>query len=134
MTCPNYPTCRCETDCSSAEASVPSKAIVWIAGGIGLGALLLLARPADAHDALPTAAQPEGWSYPYSCCSGMDCRAVADKAVSERPDGYHVPSGEVVPMTDVRVKESPDGAFHWCTVAGTDEGRTICLFVPPRSY
>lgn len=91
-------------------------------------------RSALAHDALPTAAQPQGWSYPLSCCSSIDCRAVGDDKITEGPTGYTVPSGEVIAMTDSRIKESPDGVFHWCSVAGKDDGRTICLFVPPRSY
>lgn len=88
--------------------------------------LALWAAPAAAHQA------PTGWSYPLNCCANNDCREVAATAVAERPDGYHVPSGEVVGYRDARVKESPDGALHWCTVAGTDAGKTLCLFVPPR--
>lgn len=37
-------------------------------------------------------------------------------------------------MTDARIKRSPDGKFHWCSVAGADDSRTICLFVPPRGF
>jgi hypothetical protein len=93
------------------------------------------ARPVLAHEALPTAEQPNGWSYPFSCCSGFDCREVSKKAISERPEGYVIlGTGEVVAYTDTRVKNSPDGAFHWCSVAGSNNGRTICLFVPPRGY
>jgi len=91
--------------------------------------------PAHAHDPLPTAAQPNGWSYPFSCCSGYDCRAVSEKAISERPEGYVIKgTGEVVAYSDARVKNSPDGEFHWCSVAGANDGRTICLFVPPRGF
>jgi hypothetical protein len=79
-----------------------------------------------AHDA------PTGWNYPFACCSGMDCRPIPEKAISERAEGYVVPSGEVVGYQDTRLKDSPDGAYHWCTVAGADDGRTICLFIPPR--
>lgn len=88
-----------------------------------------------AHDALPTAAQPEGWTYPYSCCSGIDCRAVPGRMISERPEGYVISTtGEVVAYTDSRVKNSPDGVYHWCSIAGADNTRTICLFVPPRMF
>jgi hypothetical protein len=76
-----------------------------------------------------------GWSYPYSCCSGVDCRQVSDKAISERPDGYVINgAGEVVAYSDSRVKNSPDGLYHWCSVAGANDGKTICLFVPPKGY
>ncbi len=92
----------------------------------------LMAGSAYAHDALPTAAKPNGWSYPFSCCSGYDCREVS--SIKELPQGYQVPSGEIVSMTDSRVKDSPDGQFHWCSVQGRADGKTICLFVPPRGF
>ncbi len=87
------------------------------------------AIPAGAHDA------PKGWSYPFACCSGYDCREVTSKAISERPEGYVIQgTGEIVTYNDKRIRNSPDGEFHWCSVAGANDGRTICLFVPPRSY
>lgn len=96
---------------------------------------ILLACPVSAHEALPTAAKPLGWSYPYSCCSGIDCRQVSNKAISERPEGYVInTTGEVVAYSDSRVKNSPDGVYHWCSVAGDNDGKTICLFVPPKGY
>ena len=91
--------------------------------------------PAAAHDAKPTAAKPLGWSYPFSCCSGYDCRAVSSQQIGERPEGYVIEgTGEVLAYSDARLKNSPDGEYHWCSVAGADDSRTICLFVPPRSY
>jgi len=93
--------------------------------------LLILAGTfaAGAHDA------PKGWSYPFACCSGFDCREVASKAIAERPEGYVIQgTGEVVTYNDKRVRKSPDGEFHWCSVAGANDTRTICLFVPPRSF
>ena len=91
---------------------------------------LLAALPARAHDA------PTGWTYPWSCCSSMDCKEVAEKAISERPEGYVVNStGEVVAYADKRVKDSPDGEYHWCAhQAGIDACHTICLFVPPKGF
>lgn len=98
----------------------------------GFAALLFAvagANPASAHDA------KSGWSYPFACCSGYDCREVSDKAISERPEGYVINNtGEVVTYQDARVKNSPDGEFHWCSVAGANDSKTICLFVPSRSY
>lgn len=91
--------------------------------------LLLAAATARAHDA------PSGWSYPFNCCSGYDCRAVPTRAVSTGPDGYVIAStGEVVAYSDQRVRHSPDGEYHWCSVAGKDDGRTICLFVPDQVF
>lgn len=94
--------------------------------------------PAWSHDALPTAAKPNGWSYPFACCSGMDCREVRagkDKTVVETDKGYVIKAtGELIPFGDKRIKNSPDGEFHWCSHGGRDTGGTICLFVPPRSF
>lgn len=85
--------------------------------------------PAVAHDA------PTGWSYPLSCCSGYDCREVSDEDVIEGPQGYVIAgTGEVIPMTSRKVRQSPDGVYHWCSVAGKDDTATICLFVPPRAF
>jgi hypothetical protein len=83
---------------------------------------------ASAHDA------PAGWKYPWACCSNMDCQQVQPSAVLERPQGYVIQStGEMVGYRDKRIKDSPDGEYHWCAhQAGLDAGQTICLFVPPR--
>lgn len=96
----------------------------------------VFAAPALAHDAKPTAARPLGWSYPFACCADYDCRTASSSEVLERPEGYVIAgTGEVVPMTDRRVRDSPDGEFHWCShQAGIGAGKTICLFVPPRSF
>ena len=106
---------------------IPGFAVAIVAAG--------MASSAAAHDAKPTSARPQGWSYPFSCCSGYDCREVSSKQISEKPEGYVIKgTGEVVAYSDTRLKDSPDGEFHWCSVAGADDSRTICLFVPPRSY
>lgn len=109
-----------------------------LAVGVALGALALsigFAAKAFPHDATPTAAMPQGWSYPFSCCSGFDCREVPDTSIVEGARGYEIrATHELIPMSDPRIKESPDGRFHWCSVAGAADGRTICLFVPPRSF
>ena len=83
-----------------------------------------------AHEA------PTGWKYPWSCCSNMDCHEVQAQDISERPEGYVIQStGEVVAYADKRVKDSPDGEYHWCAhQAGIDAGHTICLFVPPKGF
>ncbi len=118
---------------TSIPAQGPSRLLIS-----GFAAAILaagMAGPAVAHDAKPTAAKPQGWSYPFSCCSGYDCREVSSRQISERPEGYVIRgTGEVVAYSDQRLKDSPDGEYHWCSVAGADNTRTICLFVPPRSY
>ncbi len=95
-------------------------ALAMLCGATGIAA---------AHDA------PTGWSYPFACCSNFDCRQVDAAAIAERPEGYVIKrTGEAVSYGDVRLKDSPDGEFHWCSVAGAPDSRTICLFVPPRGY
>ena len=91
---------------------------------------LLAAVPARAHEA------PTGWTYPWACCSNIDCQEVQSTAISERPQGYVIQStGEVVAYSDRRVKNSPDGEYHWCAhQKGLDAGHTICLFVPPKGF
>ncbi|TIU02386.1 MAG: hypothetical protein E5W43_01185 [Mesorhizobium sp.] len=94
--------------------------------------VFMLCGGASAHDAKPTAVLPQGWSYPFACCANYDCRQATGE-VKEEPDGYHTPSGEVIPYSDKRVKDSPDGEFHWCShQTGLDAGKTICLFAPGR--
>ena len=89
--------------------------------------MALFGGRAHSHDA------PTGWSYPLGCCSGVDCREVPDADIIEGARGYEIrKTHELIPMTDPKVKMSPDGRFHWCSVGGLDDSRTICLFVPGR--
>lgn len=100
-----------------------------VATALIVAAASLLAGAVHAHDA------PSGWTYPLSCCSDYDCREVPADWVEERPEGYRIViTGEVIPMTSRKVRPSPDGVFHWCSVAGSDDSATICLFAPPRSF
>lgn len=112
------------------QMSKPRAVVNYGAGLFCIAAAVMwTAAAADAHQA------PAGWAYPQYCCSNQDCREVSHDAIRERPDGYVVAqTGEVLPYSDPRLKDSPDGEFHWCSAGGTDAGRTICLFVPPRSY
>ena len=111
-----------------------------------LAALLLPAATASAHDA------PSGWSYPLSCCSGMDCNEIPASRVRETANGYRIslgasdhvmliaPENYSVPYTDGRVKVAPDGVYHACIsrqsiVNGVPiGGRLICLFTPPKGF
>jgi hypothetical protein len=108
---------------------------IFAAAAFVAASLVTVSGSAFAHEAKPTGAMPKGWTYPFACCSGYDCREVAAQSISERPEGYVINgTGEVVAYTDRRIRNSPDGEFHWCSVAGAHDGRTICLFVPPRGY
>lgn len=111
--------------------------IVAIMAAIGLFCLFAaLGTGAWAHEARTVAGQPLGWKYSYACCSDKDCRPVAAGEIRETPEGYLlIKTGEVVGYQDKRVKESPDGTFHVCQVAGDFEaGRILCIYAPPRSF
>jgi hypothetical protein len=101
------------------------------------------------HDAMPTAAQPHGWAYPGACCSGNDCADTRSFPVRETPEGYAFtiqpgehpqvkdqPYSDVIAYGDPRIKDSPDQLFHACISPSLtrEPTRTICLFVPPRSF
>lgn len=119
----------------SARSRFARASIVLATIGVISCSGVLGAMPSAAHDAQPTAAKPNGWSYPFSCCSGYDCREVPQTSIGERPEGYVIEgTGEVLPYRDTRLKDSPDGEYHWCSVAGADNSRTICLFVPPKGF
>jgi len=113
-----------------------SLAVGTAIAGIAVGILAFSAGKTWPHDAQPSPAKPQGWSYPFSCCANFDCESVPESDVIEGARGYEIRStGELIPMADRRVKDSPDGQFHWCAHrAGLDAGKTICLFVPPRSF
>lgn len=87
------------------------------------------ATAAAAHDA------PSGWNYGRECCSSIDCREVPASYVRETPAGYLLTkTGETLAYSDSRIKESKDDGLHWCSMGGKDEGRTLCLYIPPRGY
>ncbi|MGO8241251.1 hypothetical protein ACC806_34505 [Rhizobium ruizarguesonis] len=92
----------------------------------------LIAGTVQAHDA------PAGWRYDLKCCSGIDCREVNHDPgvrVKETPEGYLISTtGETISYRDTRIRQSPDGEYHWCSSGGLDTSRTICLYVPPRGY
>ena len=99
------------------------------------GISLVMATGATGHDATPTAAQPLGWKYPFSCCSQIDCYE-DDAGIAETATGYTVRmTNETFPYTgDARVRQSPDGKFHRCSQQGKKDKKTLCIFVPPRGF
>lgn len=82
--CNLYPLCRCHTRCVVENGSKPAPSqgfaritLLAMVAAVLIGAWgLLMASNARAHNALSTTAQPQGWSYPFSCCSGYDRREV----------------------------------------------------------
>ncbi len=90
--------------------------------------LALLPIAAQAHDA------PTGWSYDAICCHNRDCRPISSASVKEDSRGFTLPTGETLAYKDTRIRESKDEQFHWCSVNGRDDGRTLCLYVPLRGF
>ena len=106
------------------DASKPLRTTLVFVALIAIG-LLVYGASAWAHD-----------FYEFRCCSGsLDCRPVPEGAIRETPEGYRIEAtGEVVPYSDTRIRQSPDQRFHWCSVAGEEHSRTLCIYSPPRSY
>ena len=102
-------------------------------GALGLGAVIA----ADCAFGLPSASAHDGW-YEKRCCHDEHCEPMADGAIRETSKGFKVPSGELVPYADRRVRQSPDMRYHWChsRKATNRHGKipTICLYVPPKSF
>lgn len=81
------------------------------------------AAPASGHDAAT------GWSYPYSCCSLLDCYRISADEVRAVEGGWLIlATGEVRSHPETRA--SPDGLFHRCSTNGDRKAKTICLFTP----
>lgn len=105
---------------------------------VALLALLFFMRSTMAHDATNTQGQPLGWDYPWSCCSKMDCGPIDASRVHKTPEGYVIDGStdeSPIPYGDKRIKDSPDGNYHWCAhKAGIGIGKTICFYRGPEGY
>lgn len=105
---------------------------VWL-GAILAAACTFGMPPASAHS----------W-YEKQCCQDEHCEPMADGAVRETSRGFKVPSGELLPYADGRVRQSHDMRYHWCHEQKATVNRhrevqpgpdsTICLYVPPKSF
>jgi hypothetical protein len=99
-------------------------AVILAAASLGL-----TVSPALSHQA------KSGWTYPLECCSDRDCQEVPETAISMAPEGFVIgPTGETLGYSDPRLRDSPDGVYHWCSVGQAANTRTLCLFVPPQLY
>lgn len=91
-------------------------AVLW-------GVACCAVRPTNAHD----------W-YPPHCCSGHDCRAIEAADVTMTPAGFLIKeNGETVPYSSDKIRRTPPeggGLYHRCSVGGTPQGATICLYIP----
>lgn len=90
---------------------------------VGL-ALILLALVPWAH----------GHSfYDPECCRDRDCAPLADGAVVEDAAGFLiVATGRRIDRDSPKVRLSPDGRWHLCTLGGEPGGTVLCLYVPGR--
>lgn len=96
----------------------------WIAVcllGLWMIILVLLLLVFQAIDA-----SAHSW-YDPACCNGDDC--APDDRVKEVVGGFEVPTGEVIPYGDKRIRQSLDKQFHWCHV----QAHTYCVYVPGGS-
>ncbi|MFD1986039.1 hypothetical protein ACFSOZ_26695 [Mesorhizobium newzealandense] len=118
--------------------------MVWTLKGrsaLGLGAVIAAA----CDFGLPSASAHDDW-YEEQCCHNEHCEPIENGTVQETSKGFKVPSGELLPYADGRVRQSHDMRFHWChapkaTAANRYHDRsphgpdiTICLYVPPKSF
>lgn len=89
-----------------------------------------------AHQAQPTAAQPEGWAYGIECCSSKDCTRLPHGEISTVEGGYLVNStGELIPYKSSKIKRSRDEFFHRCALGGDFSRKTsLCLYVPDMGF
>ncbi|CAN7601475.1 hypothetical protein LJR234_004654 [Mesorhizobium amorphae] len=92
---------------------------------------------------MPLASAHDNSWYEKQCCEDDHCEPMADGAVRETSKGFEVPSGELLPYADGRVRQSNDMRYHWChardapnrhrqTPFGAES--TICLYVPPELF
>lgn len=98
--------------------------------GIATLALLVAGGISRAHD----------W-YDFSCCNRADCAQTILGEVERRIDGWFVvPTKELIPFADKRIKRSLDPLIHRCIFKsgladyqGTgpkEPGDTRCLYIP----
>jgi len=108
--------------------------IALVAAGTAIILAVFVPREAWPHDAIPSAAQPLGWTYDYSCCSTYDCKETKHGEITAIPEGYRIErTGEVIGYGDKRIKRSKDEFYHRCTPGGNpDAKKSICLYVPDR--
>lgn len=96
---------------------------------VAVALLIWAGVEAFAHQA------PSGWNYPASCCHNRDCGQVPADWIEEGADGITVlPTGEQIPYSDTRIKDSPDGLTHWCRNPDEPKPHTICVYLPPRGF
>ena len=119
--------------------------MIWPLRGC-VGAFRLGAIIAAACDfGLPPASAHDSWWYEKQCCEDEHCEPLTDGTVRETSEGFKMPSGELLPYADSRVRQSQDMRYHWCHTKKATVGRhrdfpsghpdsTICLYVPPKSF
>lgn len=103
-----------------------SVAVSALVAAIVMLVFMILNDHAEGHD-----------FYTIECCSDKDCGPVADTAVQATPAGWRiVETNEVIEYGSKKIKESPDGRFHWCSrnPEFPPQLRTICLYVPPQLF
>lgn len=91
--------------------------------------LVFNALPALSHQA------PSGWQYDAVCCSNKDCSPLRTPISAIEGGWYLAESGEIIPFSDSKIRDSKDGDFHRCVYQfGPHKGNTRCLYVPPVGF
>lgn len=83
-----------------------------------LASVAFVVLPASAHS----------W-YDGMCCNENDCRQTTLGEVERHDDGWYiVPTKELIPFGDPRIRQSLDPLIHRCVLS---TGQTRCLYVTP---
>lgn len=99
--------------------------VIWCIAMLFMLSVFMVLR-ATAHNA------PTGWAYDSDCCSSIDCAPAPSDSVRELPQGVLVvPTGEVIPYGDSRLRDAPDGLVHLCRSL-VDPKRTYCVYLPSK--
>jgi hypothetical protein len=96
--------------------------LALLATGLFLILILILQNSAAAHS----------W-YDGACCNENDCRQTTFGEVERTEGGWlFVPTGELIPFDDKRIKHSLDPLIHVCLRGRNMNGvQTVrCLYIP----
>ena len=98
-------------------------------GALGLGAIIAAACAFEVPSV-----SAHSW-YEKQCCQDEHCEPMADGTIRETGKGFKVPSGELLPFADSRVRQSHDMRYHWCHVqkATVSRHREIQYDLPVRA-
>jgi hypothetical protein len=103
----------------------------WLIVAFAIGIAMLTLATAVVAQQKPHLG-PDHW-YDFECCSEKDCRQTVLNEVERRDDGWFVvPTNELIPFNDKRIRRSRDPLLHLC--CGKELNgicvKVRCLYVP----